>query len=316
MFFLLYIYVSCSLLIFHGPFPAFKQYFVDIFTTSMHGYLLRPLSMYTLSDAEIKKDTPQLMTTTSKASGASDTSDSAQAGADYSQVNSSTITLDKYTTKTFTANVMLIRDPQRIHVAVTKYAGKVGQTVSDMVTENHAIAGINAGAFRDTGWQGTGGLPQGITFSDGKVVTGTPAGSEPIIAITSKGALIVGAYKLNQLKAMGVTQAVTFGPVLVQNGKDMIQGSGGWGYAPRTAIGQTADGTIIFVVTDGRYIHGPDNMGASMQDLAQVMLHYGAVVAANLDGGSSTTMFYNGKLVNQPSDVLGEREVATAFIVK
>ena len=307
--FLIYVYISCSILIFHGPFQAFRHYFIDIFTTSMHGYLLRPLSMYTLSEAEIRKDTPNLINVTKASS-------SKQAKANYTNVNSTQITLETYKAPMFTADVMLVRDPKRVQVAVTKYNGNVGQTVSDMVTENHAIAGINAGAFRDTGWQGTGGLPQGITIVNGKVITSVPSGNEPVIALTAKGALIVGPYTLTQLKQMHVTQAVTFGPVLVQNGKDMVQGNGGWGYAPRTAIGQTANGTIILVVTDGRYIHGPNNLGASIQDMAQLMLHYGAVVAANLDGGSSTTMFYHGKLVNQPSDVLGEREVATSVIVK
>lgn len=235
---------------------------------------------------------------------------------DFTQISSKTISLTTYQSKTFAANVMLIQDPKRVQIAVTKYNGNVGQTVSDLVTQNHALAGVNGGAFRDTGWQGTGGLPQGITIVNGKVITGQPSGNEPVIALTKTGALVVGPYTLKQLQGMNVEQAVTFGPVLVQDSKDMIAGAGGWGFAPRTAIGQTADGTIILAVTDGRYIHGANDMGASMQDMAQLMLHYGAVVAANLDGGSSTTMFYNGKLVNQPSDVLGEREVATAVIVK
>ena len=88
----------------------------------------------------------------------------------------------------------------------------------------------------------------------------------------------------------------------------MVEGTGNWGYAPRTAIGQTKDGKILLVVTDGRYINGLNNIGASLQDLAQVMLHFGAITAANLDGGSSATMVYNGKLVNQPSDVLRQRK--------
>lgn len=115
---------------------------------------------------------------------------------------------------------------------------------------------------------------------------------------------------------MNVTQALTFGPVLVQNSQGMIQkGNGGWGYAPRTVIGQKSDGTILMVVTDGRGIHGVNDIGASLLQMQNLMLHLGAVTAANLDGGSSSTMFYNGKLVNQPTDVLGEREVGTAFLI-
>ena len=307
---LLYVYVSCSLLLFHGPFPALRHYVIDIFTTSMHGYLLRPLSMYTLSEADIAKHNPKL------ASSSGGLTSQSLASKDYSNIHDSSIQVLNYNTSTFSAKVMLIRNPQRVRVAVTKFKGNLGQTVSQLVAQNHAVAGVNGGAFNDNNnWRGTGGIPLGITIVNGKVVEGSSTGQQAVIGLTAKGALIAGSYSLPQLEQLGVKQALSFGPVLVQNGQDKIQGTGGWGYAPRTAIGQKADGTIILVVTDGRYIHGLNDIGASLQDVAQLMLHYGAVTAANLDGGSSATMIYNGKLVNQPSDVLGEREVATAFIV-
>lgn len=279
----------------------------------MHGYLLRPMSLYTLSQAEIDKYAPKLVNVPVTAA------DRMHAQANYSNIRNSSITIKTYQGTMFTANVMLIRDPTRLTVAVTKFNGSVGQTVSELVAQAHGVAGVNGGAFKDNAqtWQGTGGIPLGITISNGKVINGSNSGSSyPTIGLTQNGALIVGPYNLEQLQSLHVNQALSFGPVLVQNGKDMIQGDGGWGYAPRTAIGQRADGTIILAVTDGRYIHGPNNMGASLQNMAQLMIHYGAVVAANLDGGSSTTMVNNGKLVNQPSDPLGEREVATAIVVK
>ena len=284
---------------------------MDIFTTSMHGYLLRPLSMYTLSTAEIAQAAPRL--TNPNAGLTSE----AIATADYTNTHDQSIKVVDYSTPTFSAKVMMIRNPERFQVAVTKFRGNVGQTVSELVAQNHAVAGVNGGAFNDNNnWRGTGGIPLGITIVNGQVVEGSAAGQQAIIALTSKGALIAGTYSLAELEALHVTQALSFGPVLVQNGQDKVEGTGNWGYAPRTAIGQTNDGTILLVVTDGRYINGLNNIGASLQDLAQVMLHFGAITAANLDGGSSATMVYNGKLVNQPSDVLGQREVATAFIIK
>lgn len=69
------------------------------------------------------------------------------------------------------------------------------------------------------------------------------------------------------------------------------------------------------VVTSGRMVNGPDDLGASMKDLMNLMLKYGAVNAANLDGGSSSTMVKDGVLLNQPTDVLGERKIATSFVV-
>lgn len=281
---------------------------IDSLTTSMHGYLLRPLSLFTLSEKAIEANTPSLVNTQVTYTS------SELASRDFRSVHDSTIQLETYQGGTFTANVMLIRDPKRLAVAVTKDIGRVGQTVSQLTSESQAVAGVNAGAFRDTKWQGTGGIPLGITISNGRIVEASSS-SQPIIGLTSTGALVAGSYTLNRLESLHVTQAVSFGPVLVQNGQDLVQGDGGWGYAPRTAIGQMQDGTIILAVTDGRFIHGPNNLGASLADMAQLMLHYGAVVAANLDGGSSATMVYNGSLVNQPTDILGEREVATAFVV-
>ncbi|GGI98577.1 exopolysaccharide biosynthesis protein [Alicyclobacillus cellulosilyticus] len=307
--FLVYVWVSSALFLFQGPFPNLREFVIDSLTTSRHGYLLRPLSLYTLSWAEIRRHDPNLMNFNAGISSAE------QAARDFRSVSDPTIRLETVKEATFTADVMLVRDPKRVRVAVTKYLGRVGQTVSEMVAEYHAVAGVNGGAFRDVGWQGTGGIPLGITIMNGKVIQAVPNARQPVIALTRRGALIAGAYTLPQLERLGVTQAISFGPVLVQNGVGLIRGNGGWGYAPRTAIGQRADGTIIFIVTDGRFIHGPDNVGASLHDIMDLMLRYGAVVAANLDGGSSTTMVYRGRLVNQPTDILGERKVATAFIV-
>jgi exopolysaccharide biosynthesis protein len=307
IFILLYTCVSSSLLLFHGPFNALKTYVLGEFATSRHAYLLRPLSLFTISQQTINQYKPDFATQNVANTNLE------QLHKNF-QTNDASITVSTIHHSTFTAYVMEVRDPKRIRVAVTKYRGKVGQTVSDMVQENGAVAGVNGGAFADANYQGTGGIPKGITIANGQLVESHDDGS--IIGFTKGGAMIAGMYSAAQLQQMGVDEALTFGPILIQNGHDVIQGSGNtWAWAPRTAVGQTKDGTVIFVVTDGRYIHGPNNAGASMQDLAQIMLQYHCYVAANLDGGSSSTMVNNGKLVNQPTDVLGEREVATSVMV-
>ncbi|MCL6593056.1 MAG: phosphodiester glycosidase family protein [Alicyclobacillus sp.] len=308
---LLYIYVSSSLLLFFGPFPALRNFVIDSLATTRHGYLLRPLSLFTLSSAEIAAHTPSL------SNAGSHVTQKDMVARDFHAVQDSTIEIQDYTGRTFTAKVMLVHNPNLVRVAVTKDIGTAGQTVSELVAENHAIAEVNAGAFEDVGWRGTGGMPLGITMHDGQLIGNDKSqwNQQPVIGLTDKGALVAGDYTLEQLQQLHVREAVSFGPVLVRDGVGQIKGDGGWGYAPRTAIGQTADGTIIFAVTDGRYIHGLDNLGASLKDMQDLMLHYGAVIAVNLDGGSSSTMVYQGKLVNQPVDILGERKVATAFIV-
>jgi len=304
----IYLYVSTALWLFQGPFSALRTYFIDSLATTRHGYLLRPLSLYTVSNQEIAKASPHLAT--------SSTPGTTQVR-DFRSVADASIQVIPYQGSTFGGYVMLIHDPKRLKVGITKYVGTAGETVTEMARDVHAVAGVNGGAFDDANWRGTGGLPLGITMHSGKLLQNDPNkwGSQPVIGITAYGELVAGSYNLAQLKALNVTEAVSFGPVIVQDGVGLVQGIGSWGYAPRTAIGQRKDGTIILIVTDGRFIHGANDLGASLKDIQDLMLQYGAVTAANLDGGSSSTMYYNGKLVNEPTDVLGERKVATAFLV-
>lgn len=122
-----------------------------------------------------------------------------------------------------------------------------------------------------------------------------------------------GIYTNDELRKNDIVDAVSYGPIVVQNGKGVAPLDAS--RAARTAIGQRGDGTIIFVVTDGRNVHGLDNLGATLEDVQNLMLQYGAVTAANLDSGSSATMIYKDNLVNSPSDILGQRTIATSFIV-
>ena len=114
----------------------------------------------------------------------------------------------------------------------------------------------------------------------------------------------------------GVRDAMTFGPFLILNGeKAEMKGDGGWGYAPRTAIAQRKDGVVLFAVSDGR---GKGSSGLSMVQLADFLMQYGAYTAANLDGGGSSTLVVNGKLINDPGGYTytGQRYLCNAWILK
>jgi exopolysaccharide biosynthesis protein len=299
---LAYLYISSSLLIFDGPFTELRKYAVDTLSNTRHAYLLKPMSLFTVSEAEIKQHSQNWIV--------SKNVQSTKATRNYSAVHDSGIQVVTVKTSRFTANIMLIRDPNRIHVAVTKHLGSTGQTVADMVADAHAVAGVNGGSFNDTHFQGTGGIPMGTVVSNGKYLQ--VGADSPLIGITGRGQLVCGMYTEGQMRAMGIKEALSFGPILVQNGAGVAPKEGGWD--PRTAIGQKVDGTIIFIVTDGRSLKD-GKVGATFQDVQDLMMKYGAYTAANLDGGSSVQMLYNGKLVNHPSDILGARYVATSFIV-
>ena len=112
---------------------------------------------------------------------------------------------------------------------------------------------------------------------------------------------------------MGIRDAIEFGPFLIVNGKSAsITGNGGYGIHPRSAIGQRQDGIVLFLVIDGEnYIDG-----ASLQEVVDVLMKYGAYNAANLDGGHSSSLSINGKLYNNPPSIAkkqGGRYVVTGF---
>lgn len=216
----------------------------------------------------------------------------------------------------FEGKLMVVHDPMRIAIGYSSLIPKSGETTSIIAKKNGAVAAINAGGFLDKGWTGTGGAPMGFIIHNGKVVYDTAKNEktrQDTVAFTKDGMLIVGKHTISQLKDYGVMEGVSFGPPLIVNGKPTIsRGDGGWGIAPRTAIGQKETGEVLLLVIDGRSL---DSFGATLKDAQDILLHYGAVNAANLDGGSSTTMYFNGNVINKPSDKLGERTVPSAFIV-
>lgn len=229
-------------------------------------------------------------------------------------------TIERYDINTgkFTGYMLVVKDPTRMKVGYTEKLGKEGQLTSDIARANKAVAAINGGGFPDSqNYTGTGAVPTGIIMSNGEVIYKEP-GSEnveyDVMAFTGKGELIVGKHKLADLQRLKVKEALTFGPTLVAGGKGTIKsGDGGWGIAPRTAIGQRADGAILLVVIDGRRV---TSLGATLKDVQNIMLENGAVNAINLDGGSSSTMFYNDEVINNPPNSLGERAVPSIVYVK
>jgi exopolysaccharide biosynthesis protein len=214
---------------------------------------------------------------------------------------------------------LVIKDSTRVKVGYTSKLKVEGETTSAIAENNGAIAAINGGGFVDQSssaeWTGNGGLPTGVIMSDGKVIYDDLGGKKTnSLGITKDGVMIVGSYSVNELKELGVQEAVSFYPALIINGKmTQSSGDGGFGIAPKTAIGQRKDGAIILLVIDGRSLSSP---GATVTEVQEIMYKLGAFNAINLDGGKSTTMYYDGEIINKPSNSMGERTIATAIIVK
>lgn len=219
---------------------------------------------------------------------------------------------------TYVGDVMLIKDPSRVFVGDKgPYDGSPGETVDVIAQRYGAIAGINGGGFYDKNGQGNGGTPDGFVISGGEFRYGNKGNSYSAIGLTTDNKLMLGFMTGQEAIDMGLRDCVcvqvSYAPVLIVNGQEQeLYGAGG-GLNPRTAIGQAADGTIIFVTTDGRQAN---SLGATFSDMIQIMKKYGAVNAASLDGGSSTQLFYKDRFLNTPYNLTGPREVANAFLVK
>ena len=217
-------------------------------------------------------------------------------------------------TSTYKGWVVKLYDPSRLTMGVSKSIGVRGEKVADIAADHGAFVGINASGFYDLNGNGSGGIPDGFCIANGKIISQSEKPSpHSIIGLDKNNRLNLEKFTTPELKNTGLTDAVEFKPFLIVNGVPAkFQGNGGYGSDPRTAIGQTKDGVLIFVIIDGRSI---SSIGATMVDLQNIMLRYDAYNAANLDGGSSSTLVVNGKVINTPSSKDGPRYVPTAFII-
>ncbi|MFC5647623.1 phosphodiester glycosidase family protein [Paenibacillus solisilvae] len=239
-----------------------------------------------------------------------------QAEGSAAEVKKDLVEIEPISGKGYSGYVMTVNDPTKIRLGLPGKPGR-GERVSSMVKRTGAIAGVNGGGFADPNWQGNGFQPIGIVMSQGKIYYNDLGGkkSTQVVGIDKEGKLVAGRYTLKEIEDMGVQEAVTFQPRIIVNGKGLIKNAAdGWGIAPRTAMGQRADGAILFVVIDGR--QPAHSIGANLYDVQQIMLEHGAVIAANLDGGSSTVLVKDGEVLNRPSTKSKEgRYLPTAFLV-
>ncbi|MDP4107165.1 MAG: phosphodiester glycosidase family protein [Bacillota bacterium] len=233
---------------------------------------------------------------------------------------SDSIVVDTVNTANYTAKILVIPDPTTIHVVTTKLTNQ-GQPLSDLIKQNHGVAGINGGAFLDPGGNGSGGQMLGIVISNGKIIS-TPGGNNVkalVGAFRKDGEFITGSYSANELINLDVKEAISFGPQLIVDGKNLVSPSvsGAWGWAPRTVLGQTKNGRVVMIITDGRFYWDKTHRGASMGDMASLLQKYDVVNAIAMDGGGSTTMIKDDQLLMKPATntSVGMRYLPDAWVV-
>ncbi len=245
----------------------------------------------------------------------------------------------------FKAYLLMVKDPKRVKVGVSSenFAGATGgMRIFKFAEKYKAHAVINAGEFADGGGKGTGAQPIGLTYSFGKCVWGGNS-SRTFMGFTDENEFVCfESITTKKAEELGIRDAVCFqtGNLLIDNVKNketnkiekvnLHYGDGNLGAAQRTAIGQRADGVVLMLVTDGR---SASSIGATRNDVIDILVEYGAVSAGMLDGGSSAMMYYRDYynvydvdtskidnyqkqgLVNQYKAFTTPRRIPTCFIV-
>ncbi|MCU6793438.1 phosphodiester glycosidase family protein [Paenibacillus sp. WQ 127069] len=206
---------------------------------------------------------------------------------------------------------MYVYDPKSIRLMTPAKPGE-GEKISSMVKRTGAVAGVNAGGFDDPEGLGNGFAAIGAVISGGEVIYTDQDSSvaQHIVGFTKEGTLVVGKYNMFELQEMGISEAASFYPRVIANGKPLPIND--ISRAPRTGVGQKADGTVIFIVADGR---STQSVGATLKEIQELFLADDVVNAGFLDGGASSELVVNGELVTKPSSRYGERRLPSAFLV-
>ena len=213
----------------------------------------------------------------------------------------------------YSGKMMVVLDPSRVIMgSVPSSFGYRGYTVAEMVQYYDAVAGINAGGFYDPNGAGNGSIPDTMVVFDGQIYYAESGVSMGFVGFDNNHIMHVGKPSVNDVVQKNIQYGVCFGPVLVSNGQVHNPEQLVSGVNPRTAIGQRSDGAVLLLVIDGRQV---SSLGATYMDLAEIFLSYGAVNACNLDGGSSSVMWFEGDYINSPSTFVGIRPVPTTFLV-
>ena len=248
-----------------------------------------------------------------EASAAEVTTDNSGSSQDYQDDNIK-ITYTQYTTNDTTIHVADVQlssaEYLKTAFANDTYGKNVTQTTSDIAAANKAILAINGDYY--------GVQEKGYVIRNG-VLYREEAGTNDVLCIYGDGSMKIvdpSTVTAQELLDQGVWQAFSFGPGLVADGQIPISLDTEVGRAkasnPRTAIGIIDDLHYVFVVSDGR---SDDSEGLSLYELATFMQQLGVKTAYNLDGGGSSTMYFNGEVVNNPSSGFRDEERSVSDII-
>ena len=285
---------------------------------SVLGLLLTGYFSYSMLKTFVLAETISTVATTSTSSNVAAASQAAKTATvtdssykdDNISVNLSEMTVNN--TQVYVADITLSSsDYLKTAFAQNAYGTNVTAKTSVTAADNNAILAVNGDYYgaNSTGYV----IRNGVVYRD----TVREDSSNGDLAIYKDGSFKIiyeDQISAEQLVNDGVVNLLAFGPALVENGEITVDTNTEVGQAmasnPRTAIGIIDENHYIIIVSDGRT---SESEGLSLYQLAEVMKSYGAKTAYNLDGGGSSTLYFNGQVINKPTtggNKISERAVS------
>lgn len=317
------IFACICLFIFYGPFSYIRNLFiVTAMDTASHHYLARTFySDKIINEVLSQNYIIEISESTDTSKINFDNKDNGNYASIYEEQVLKRdgnelykiVNIDEATYKGYMA---VIYDPSKIKLVLARNLLYGGQKIEKIAKENNAVVAINASGFLYDYNRGANAItPMGTIIQDGEIKY-RGSNSDAIIGFTYDNVLLLTKSSPEEAIAAGMRDAMSFGPLLIVNGEaSSVKGNGGYGLAPRTAIGQRKDGIVLLVVIDGRSIGY--SLGIDMSALIDLFKRYGAYNAANLDGGGSSAIALNGEVLNKPfnSGEQTTRYISNAWIV-
>ena len=214
----------------------------------------------------------------------------------------------------YQGKLAIIKESEQVFMAKSNSLGSFGQEIDSFCETNDAILGINASGFVDPKGEGFGSEIKGCL-----VIDGVDYGSHheeyawKYFGVKEKDErMYISSFTPGMQEEY--RWGMEFYPSLIIDGESVVDGTFGMGIQPRSTVGQAKDGSMLLLVVDGRQSH---SIGCTVEDCANIMLRYHAYQGMNLDGGSSSVMYYKGEFITSSSSVTGRgRYMPNAILVK
>jgi exopolysaccharide biosynthesis protein len=303
-----------------------KRFFSSRKFSLLYGIVLAAFTAYVLLDAFVIPRTYTSVSSASAQTQSSGTGSSSGSASALSKTSSAQVTDSSYSddnisititttrvddTTVYTADIQVASlEYLKTAFAQATYGRNVTETTSSIASDNSAILAINGDYY--------GGRTAGYVIRNGVLYRSASAGSDQEdLVIYSDGSFEIiseGDVTAEELLADGAQQVFSFGPGIVEDGQVSVSENEEVGRAmtsnPRTAIGEISPLHYVLVVADGRT---DESTGLSLYQLAEYMQSLGVTTAYNLDGGGSSTMYFNVQVINNPTtngSTIKERKVS------